>query len=145
LRQPNPKSFTLTYDSIQSRLISKVVICGSEKRLVVKAKWDTGATTTCISKDVVRALKLTPVGSASVTTSNHSSAVDMYKVDIILPNNHKCRDLKVVSSQINNPSHDVLIGMDIITQGDFAVSNHNGKTVFTFRTPSMEVINFDKE
>jgi len=32
--------------------------------------------------------------------------------------------------------------MDIITQGDFAVTNHNGVTKFSFRTPSMEHIDF---
>ena len=36
----------------------------------------------------------------------------------------------------------VLIGMDIITSGDFSVSNYNGKTVFTFRTPSQERIDY---
>ena len=31
---------------------------------------------------------------------------------------------------------DVLIGMDIIGLGDFAVSNYRGKTTFTFRKRS---------
>ena len=37
------------------------------------------------------------------------------------------------------------IGMDIISQGDFAVSNFNGTTVFTFRPPSKATIDFVKE
>ena len=32
----------------------------------------------------------------------------------------------------------VLIGMDVITQGDFAVSCKDGRTQFTFRMPSIE-------
>jgi hypothetical protein len=32
--------------------------------------------------------------------------------------------------------------MDIIGQGDFAVSNYGGKTVFTFRVPSKQMIDF---
>ncbi len=39
----------------------------------------------------------------------------------------------------------VLIGMDIIGLGDFAISNHGGKTVFTFRAPSSKVIDFITE
>ncbi len=39
---------------------------------------------------------------------------------------------------------DVLIGMDIIGAGDFAVTNLNGKTTFSYRYPSMERIDFVK-
>lgn len=37
---------------------------------------------------------------------------------------------------------DVLIGMDIITAGDLAITNHNGRTTFSFRVPSCEEIDF---
>lgn len=39
---------------------------------------------------------------------------------------------------------DILIDMDIIPKGAFAITNYNGKTVFTFRYPSLECINFVK-
>ena len=35
--------------------------------------------------------------------------------------------------------------MDIINQGDFAVSNKDGKTAFSFRLPSIECIDFVKQ
>jgi len=34
--------------------------------------------------------------------------------------------------------------MDVISLGDFAVTNFNGKTMFSFRTPSMAEIDFTK-
>jgi hypothetical protein len=37
---------------------------------------------------------------------------------------------------------DALIGMDVITQGDFAITNLNGKTVMSFRVPSIAMIDF---
>ena len=37
---------------------------------------------------------------------------------------------------------DVLVGMDIITQGDFFVTNRNGQTTFAFRAPSQGGLNF---
>ena len=47
---------------------------------------------------------------------------------------------------VGEPSNcDVLIGMDVITSGDFAVSNHNGKTVFSFRVPSVETTDYVKK
>ena len=36
----------------------------------------------------------------------------------------------------------LLIGMDIIGLGDFAVTNANGKTTFSFRVPSVREIDF---
>ena len=40
---------------------------------------------------------------------------------------------------------DVLIGMDILGLGDFAVTHHDGKTVFSFCVPSRRHIDFVSE
>ena len=40
---------------------------------------------------------------------------------------------------------DVLIGMDIITKGDFAITNPDGTTKFSFRIPSQADIDFVRE
>lgn len=40
---------------------------------------------------------------------------------------------------------DVLIGMDIIARGDFAMSNSNGKTKFTFQIPATHEHDYVKE
>ena len=40
---------------------------------------------------------------------------------------------------------DVLVGMDIINQGDFAVTNPDGRTKFSFRVPSIADIDFVAE
>jgi hypothetical protein len=39
---------------------------------------------------------------------------------------------------------EMLIGMDVIGLGDFAVTNHRGVTVCTFRVPSIERMDFVK-
>lgn len=43
----------------------------------------------------------------------------------------------------DNP-HDFVIGMNILRHCDFAVSNADGKTVFTLRFPPREHIRFDR-
>jgi hypothetical protein len=43
-----------------------------------------------------------------------------------------------------NLQYDVLIGLDIICRGDFAISNYNNSTQFTFRIPSICDIDFCK-
>ena len=40
---------------------------------------------------------------------------------------------------------DVLLGMDIIALGDLAITNVNGKTWLSFRTPSCEPIDYVAE
>lgn len=40
---------------------------------------------------------------------------------------------------------DLLIGMDIITTGDFSITNVGGKTIFSFRVPSIKELDYVKE
>ena len=45
----------------------------------------------------------------------------------------------------NMKGAEILIGMDIINQGDFAVTNLNGITKFSFRVPSTAHLDFVEE
>ena len=60
---------------------------------------------------------------------------------IFLPNNMLVPEVHVVEVPELAGVSEVLIGMDIIGLGDFAV-NYEGRTSFTFRIPSLEVIDF---
>ena len=57
---------------------------------------------------------------------------DTYLVHIGLPNGQLKRYVKAYCSDLDN--YDVLIGMDIITETDFLITNADGKTTFQFRT-----------
>jgi len=63
-------------------------------------------------------------------------------INVYLPNKAKIVNVKALEGTPN--SCDMLIGMDVITLGDFAITNPNGKTVFSFRMPSMTEIDFIK-
>ena len=80
---------------------------------------------------------------ADVHTAQGSHRTETYLVGIILPNKVAFPSVKVSKGNVHG--FDVLIGMDIIGSGDFAVTNKDGKTVFSFRTPSMGVIDFVKD
>ena len=110
-----------------------------------KAQWDTGATGTCISKLVVDRLGLVPIGMTTIQTPSGERTTNVYVVDIVLRNEVRIKDIEVIESMIGNQGIDLLIGMDIITLGDFAVTNVNGKTKFTFRIPSVGEIDYVKE
>ena len=44
----------------------------------------------------------------------------------------------------NDGSIGFLIGMDVISLGDFSLSNHEGKTTLSFRVPSMGGMDYTK-
>jgi uncharacterized protein YchJ len=60
-----------------------------------------------------------------------------------LPNKVIIPDIKVLSGDFQG--YDIIIGMDIITLGDFALTNFEGKTKCSFRMPSMMEIDFVKK
>ena len=47
-----------------------------------------------------------------------------------------------VTRGVLSPDVDMLIGMDLITQGDFSITNTGNKTIFSFRCPSMHHVDF---
>jgi predicted aspartyl protease len=106
-----------------------------------KGLWDTGATGSVITQKVVDKLKLTPIDFVTVHHAHGESPLtEVYIVDFGLPNKVGLSGLRVTKGVLGDI--DVLIGMDVIGSGDFAVSNYDGKTVFTFRSPSLEHADF---
>lgn len=105
------------------------------------AIWDTGATSSVITNRVARELNLKPFTFIPVNHAGGTSLdVPAYKINVRLPNGVGISEINVSEGKITGA--DVLIGMDIITKGDFAISHVNGKTKFTFRIPSVEAIDF---
>ena len=66
-----------------------------------------------------------------------------YTVNIKLPNDVEFQALPVILG--NLPGYDVLIGMDIIRLGDFAITHPAGETKFSFRIPSQADIDFARD
>jgi hypothetical protein len=107
-----------------------------------KAIWDTGATGSVITRKAASALKLMPISKMQVHGVNGTSTQNVYLVSITLPNNVTISPVRVTECESLNGPFDVLIGMDIIGNGDFAVTNSNNQTVMSFRIPSISRIDF---
>ena len=105
------------------------------------ALWDTGATNTCISNQLAEKLNLVPIGFEEMHHANGLSIVPTYLINILLSEEIGFSLIYVLGCDLHEDI-DALIGMDIISQGDFAISNFEGNTYFSFRTPSMQNINF---
>lgn len=106
------------------------------------AIWDTGATHTHITTRVVRECGLAPSGVADSTGIHGGKLTSTYLIDVYLPNYVVARGVQAIEAESLPGPDEVLIGMDILNLGDFAVSNYRGKTTFSFRTPSLEEIDF---
>lgn len=155
--QPPPKSFVSSYNRISKVLQNQVhiieafnpsTITGTitPKDLGAKeydAIWDTGATNTVITQRVVNELSLKQVGVTQLHTANDKKDAPLYLVAIFLPNMICIPELMVAQATVTSDA-ELLIGMDIISHGDFAVTNLDGKTVFSFRIPSVECIDFTR-
>lgn len=138
-------AFTTTSPIIRNQLLNEADIWIDSGKYRAKALWDTGATNSCISTKVVQTLSLIPTGQKDIRTPSGKDTVNTYLVNITLPNNVVIPDIEVCDSQIGNQGLDLLVGMDIINQGDLSVTNFNGQTVFSFCTPSTRRIDYVKE
>ncbi len=136
--------FTEKYKSIQRKLINSAVVEFNGNAVQAIAQWDTGATGTCISKELVTQLGLQPTGMIKVQTPSGIGIMNKYMINLILNNEVRIMNLVVMDSEIGNQGIDVLIGMDIISNGDFAVSNFEGRTQFSFRLPSQEHVEYHR-
>lgn len=104
------------------------------------AIWDTGATSSVITQAVVDDCGLAPTGMTNVYSVHGSRQAETYLINIRLPNDVTFVGLRVTKGDFKDA--DILIGMDVISRGDFAVTSPGGTTKFSFRTPSQANIDF---
>lgn len=113
-----------------------------DPKYLLHAIWDTGATSSCIKQSKADELGLISHGKGKIITpSGESDECNRYFVDIFLPNKVAIQRVQIIGAP-GLGDVDALIGMDIILMGDFAVSCHQGKTAFSFRFPSMGLLDF---
>ncbi len=142
-------SFTNEFPGRSNVLMSDIEVMPHKKTESFKAIgiWDTGATHSVITKRYAKKLNLIPIGIATVKGVNGTKNVNRYIIDLRVHPNVLIGSVIVTETDDLSADTNVamLIGMDIIGIGDFAVSNHNGKTSFSFRIPSLEKIDFNTQ
>lgn len=134
---------TVEYPTLVSAVKTKIVVTAPTNPTVQgtdKAIWDTGATNTVMTQDVIAALGLEPIGVTLVNTSGGIRQTYTYLIHLTLENQVQFQYVRVTEGSIYGAN--VLLGMDIITQGDLALTNRDQMTTFSFRIPAMEKIDF---
>jgi len=106
--------------------------------------WDTGATNSVITKSVAAKLGLKPIEKANARGVHGVKEVNVYYVNITLNNKSITLNAKVTECEELSVDNGIgmLIGMNIITMGDFSITNFKGETRMTFRVPSIECIDY---
>jgi hypothetical protein len=103
--------------------------------------YDTGATNSAISPQVVIDFQLDSIGARTVGVGGGSLSTTAHLVNIALPNK-VLFPMVPVAKMVLLGGIDVLIGMDILGAGDFAITHHSGNTIFSFCFPSRKHIDF---
>lgn len=98
---------------------------------------DTGATGSCISRRFATNAQLKPIKLGTVIGAHGIAIVPVYQIDILLPNGIYFTNMEVAEFY-GNINFDFIIGMNILRMGDMALTNAQGKTVFSFRIPPAE-------
>lgn len=146
-----PKSFTVDYDSLVNAIIVNVGITPLKSPETIKdseivyfkALWDTGATNSVVTKDTAKKLGLVSIGKTKVFHAGGESTTNVFIVNIFLPN-RIIFPVKVTECD-DSTTFGLIIGMDIISRGDFSITNTNGRTAVSFRIPSLERIDYVKQ
>ncbi len=144
----NAAAFTARAEGYPKTLVTPCAIApsGEERFDEFVAIWDTGATNTLITQAVVDRCGLRPMGPAFIGhagLAEEPEETESYLIAIRILDLITVNEVPVLRGGYSGA--DVLIGMDIINTGDFAITHRNGNTKFTFRVPSIADIDFVQE
>ncbi len=153
---PRVHAFRLEYPGLTNRIITDLHIFQAfdpddhpkgppTPPIKVKALWDTGATSSVITKETAQKLCLIPINTVNVNHAGGTSPANAYMVNVYLPNNVGVPMLQVIECPGTDDSFGAIIGMDIICRGDFSITNTEGKTCVNFCLPAMHNYNFVNE
>jgi predicted aspartyl protease len=103
----------------------------------VTAMIDTGATISGITSRMVKRMGLNSHGEYSFIHAKGKGTSPVYFFDVVFPKNKVFENIEAI--EINDEHNvDFVIGMNIISQGDMALTSVNGKSAFSFRVPPAE-------
>jgi hypothetical protein len=81
---------------------------------------------------------------ARVSTASGIIHVPTYLIRVVLPNHFEIEEVEAVEFAYTDEDQcDLIIGMDIMTQGDLSITNFEGRTTFSFRIPSLHKVDFE--
>ena len=116
----------------------------SSLSLMTEALWDTGASMSAITPEIQKQLRAVPIDRKEIAGVHNTEEVDIVSLTLELPNSVVKKTIRVAVCNITSKTG-VILGMDIISLGDFALSNGGEQTLLSFAVPPFqEKIDFSK-
>jgi hypothetical protein len=109
--------------------------CG---RIEYEATWDTGASSSMITQQIVDECGLKPIRKSSLQSVSGVQKTEVYLINIYLPGNVLFSQIPVVRGNFGHGRWNLILGMDVIRHGDFSVMNRNSTTEFSFTVREAE-------
>ena len=140
-------AYTHRYDKVVDKILVNCTVSipdDTEYTASLNALWDTGANITCISTRIISKLGLSAVDKVLISVANNETyEAQSYYVSLqmgafIIP------FIKVLGLPMDE-SKDMIIGMDVIARGDLSITNYSGRTILSFREPSLQTIDYVEE
>lgn len=132
------KAFTTFLAGPQLRLINDAIAFCDGRPENIRLQWDTGASNTCVSHELVNRLGLVPDCDVNMSTPTNDVLSKAYLLDVMLPNGVGVKDVRAWGADIGRQGIDMLVGMDVMLLGEFSVSYKDGITSWSFRVPAMQ-------
>jgi hypothetical protein len=97
----------------------------------VQALWDTGADWCAISSDMAKRMNLTIAGTQDASGFGGQKNTPFYIVDITLPDDTHVYNVPTIAYE-GSETHNFIIGMNVITRGDFSLTHEINGSRFCF-------------
>lgn len=112
------------------------------KYITIHALWDTGCTSSSIAKDIIDTLNLPYYGHGkSALSTGELTDTPKYRANIYFDSKYYFPiHVRSMNGLYKNVAQ-MLIGMDIISQGNLSINNYNGTTMMNFTC----LFNFDSK
>lgn len=135
-------SFTVPYGVTSTALFIRVKAEANGETYEGWGLIDTGSADSGITETAVNKLKITPINDKEYHTANGKIVAPRYNVNLTLQNSVTFTNIIAGLFDDNGDGFDFLIGMDIISQGNLAVTNYNGTMRISFEYPAHGTIDF---
>ena len=148
------RSFTIQSDNILPSIQLQVGLIatppdGKEAPIESVAQFvaiiNTAVVQSRIAKHIVARLGLEPLDQVPGIGKTGLEEDPRFQVDLYLPNQIRFTPMIMGSYDSLTQPFDCIIGMDILRFGDLSLSHVDGRTMFSFRVPSIAGVDYVKE
>ena len=134
-------TLTYTYTELVDAILTPVELFSDVYNEITSyltnALWDTGAMISVISPEIVSKLNLDIVDTIQIAGINGESVAEVAVISIRFPNGAVIQDIRVAICNMTF-GNEMIIGMDILTQMDIAITNGGQQTQISFVIPPLD-------